>query len=74
MGTRHRGGIGFSYRPARLHRLAEFNPWNQFRGPINIKKYGLWSGVQTGVNTAEHSWSLPEQTGVNMYMYLVTWS
>jgi hypothetical protein len=36
MGTRHRGGIGFSYRPARLYRLAEFIPWNQCRGPINI--------------------------------------
>ncbi len=36
MGVRHRGGIGFSYRPARLHGLAEFIPWNQFRGPINI--------------------------------------
>ncbi len=36
MGARHRGGIGFSYRPARLHRLAEFIPWNQFRGPIHI--------------------------------------
>ncbi len=33
-----------------------------------------WSGVQTGVNTAEHSWSQPEQAGENMYMYLVTWS
>jgi hypothetical protein len=41
MGARHRGGIGFSYRPARLHRLAEFIPWNQCRGPINIYKYGL---------------------------------
>jgi hypothetical protein len=37
MGARHRGGIGFSYRPAMgLHRLAEFIPWHQFRGPINI--------------------------------------
>jgi hypothetical protein len=36
MGARHRGGIGFSYRPARLQRLAEFIPWNQFRGPINF--------------------------------------
>jgi hypothetical protein len=36
MRARHRGGIGFSYRPARLHRLAEFIPWNQCRGPINI--------------------------------------
>jgi hypothetical protein len=33
MGARHRGGIGFSYRPARL---AEFISWNRFRGPINI--------------------------------------
>ncbi len=29
-------GIGLSYRPARLHRLGELIPWNQFRGPINI--------------------------------------
>ncbi len=36
MGARHRGGIGFSYRPARLHRLAEFIPWHQFRSPRNI--------------------------------------
>jgi hypothetical protein len=36
MGARNRGGIALSYRPARLHRLAEFIPWNQFRGPINI--------------------------------------
>jgi hypothetical protein len=41
MGARNRGGIGLLYRPARLHRLAEFIPWNQFRGPINIKKYGI---------------------------------
>jgi hypothetical protein len=41
MGARHRGGIGFSYRPARLHRLAEFIPWNQFRGPINLKVRAL---------------------------------
>ncbi len=37
MGARNRGGIGLSYRPARLHRLAEFIPWNQFRGPIRLK-------------------------------------
>ncbi len=45
MGARNRGGIGLSYRPARLQRPAEFIPWNQFRGPINIWKYGLWHGV-----------------------------
>jgi hypothetical protein len=33
---RHRVGIGLSYRPARLHRLAEFIPWNRFLGSINI--------------------------------------
>jgi hypothetical protein len=36
MGARNRRGIGLSYRPARLHRLAELIPWNQFPGPINI--------------------------------------
>ncbi len=36
MGARNRGGIGFLYRPARLHRLAEFIPWNQFLGSINV--------------------------------------
>jgi hypothetical protein len=36
MGARNRGGIRLLYRTARLHRLAEFIPWNQFRGPINI--------------------------------------
>jgi hypothetical protein len=29
-------GIGLSYRPARLHRLAEFFPWNRFLGSINV--------------------------------------
>jgi hypothetical protein len=36
MGARNRGGRGLSYRPARLHRLAEFIPWNRFRGPIHV--------------------------------------
>jgi hypothetical protein len=36
MGARNRGGIGLSYRPASLHRLVKFIPWNQFRGPVNI--------------------------------------
>ncbi len=40
-GARNRGGRGLSYRPARLHRLAEFIPWNQFRGHRHVKKYGL---------------------------------
>jgi hypothetical protein len=40
MGARHREGIGLSYRPARLHRLAEFIPRNRFLGSINVKNKG----------------------------------
>jgi hypothetical protein len=36
MGARHRVGTGLSYRPARLHRLVEFMPWNRFLGSINV--------------------------------------
>ena len=43
MGARHRVGIGLSYRLARLHRLAEFIPWNRFLGSLNVYKYGLAS-------------------------------
>ncbi len=32
MGARNRVGIGLSYHPARLHRLAESIPWNRFLG------------------------------------------
>jgi hypothetical protein len=36
MGDRNREGKGLSYRPARLHRLAEFIPWNRFPGSLNV--------------------------------------
>ncbi len=36
MGARHRVGIGLSYRPARLHRLAELMPWHRFLGSIKV--------------------------------------
>jgi hypothetical protein len=36
MGARHRVGIGISYRPARLHRLAELMPENRFLGSIDV--------------------------------------
>ncbi len=36
VGARNRVGLGLSYRPARLHRLAEFIPWNRFLGSINV--------------------------------------
>jgi hypothetical protein len=34
MGGRNRVGIGLSYRPARLHSLAELVPWNRFLGSL----------------------------------------
>ncbi len=36
MGARIRVGIGLSYRPPRLHRLAESFPWNQFMGFLKV--------------------------------------
>ncbi len=40
MGARNRVGIGLTYRPARLHGLAEFIPWNRFLGSIMLKNAG----------------------------------
>jgi hypothetical protein len=37
-GTRNRVGIGLSYRPASLHRLAELIPWDRFLGSLKVKK------------------------------------
>ncbi len=47
MGARNRVGIGLSHRPAKLHRLSEFIPWNWFLRSLNIYKYRLrlhWLG------------------------------
>jgi hypothetical protein len=41
MGARKRVGIRLSYRPARLHRLAELIPWNRFLGSLKVKKFGF---------------------------------
>ncbi len=41
MGAIKRIGIGLSYRPARLLRLAESLPWNQFLGSLKVCKYRL---------------------------------
>jgi hypothetical protein len=49
MGARNQVGIGFSCRPARLHRLAESIPWNRFLGSIEVKKYRLCLFVTVGV-------------------------
>ncbi len=41
MGSRNRVGLGLSYRPARIHRLAESIPWNRFLGFLKNWKYRL---------------------------------
>jgi hypothetical protein len=46
IGARNRGGIEFSYRPARLHRLAEFIPWNRFLDSIKVQIYRLSTFLQ----------------------------
>jgi hypothetical protein len=38
MGARNREGIGLSYRPARLHRLAELMPWESIPRLIKTLK------------------------------------
>jgi hypothetical protein len=43
MWARNRKGIGLSYRPARLQRLAELTPWNRFLASIKVEKFGLSS-------------------------------
>ena len=42
MGARNRVGIGLSYRPAKLHSLAELVPWNRFLGFLKVLKFGFW--------------------------------
>jgi hypothetical protein len=37
--------VELSYRPARLHRLAESILWNRLLGSLNVYKYGLWAAV-----------------------------
>ncbi len=41
MGARNQVWIGFSYRPARLHRLEELIPRNRFLISLNVQKFGL---------------------------------
>jgi hypothetical protein len=35
---KNRVGIGFSYQPAKQHKLAESFPWNRFLGFLNVYK------------------------------------
>jgi hypothetical protein len=59
MGARNQVGIGLSYRPAKLPRLAEFVPWNQFLGSINVLKYRFF---RARTQDAIANWT-PESAG-----------
>jgi hypothetical protein len=51
--ARNQVGIVFSYRPARLHRLAESIPWNRFLGSIEVLKYRLCQSFSLNNFTTE---------------------
>ncbi len=67
MGARNRVGIGLSYRPARLHRLGEFIPGNQFLAPQTFKITGsglfiyVGVGFKTSLFMTLSSWSVKVQ-------------
>ncbi len=47
-----------TYRPARLHRLAESVPWNRFLGSLIVYKFGLSTVFQlAGTKTKDSSFS-----------------
>jgi hypothetical protein len=41
-GARNLVGVGLSYRPARLHRLAELIPLNRFLGSLKVHKHEIF--------------------------------
>jgi hypothetical protein len=66
MGASYRGGIGLTYRPARLHRLAEFIPGNRFLG---FKIRALDSRRYRGVRI-KSLLNLPEPVGSRKVQHL----
>ncbi len=50
MGSRNRVGTGLSYRPAKLHRLAESIRWNRFLGSSKVFYNRGMSGIPVVIN------------------------
>jgi hypothetical protein len=46
IGDKNRVGIGFSYQPAKQHKLAESFHWNRSLGFLNVYKFGLCTDIQ----------------------------
>ncbi len=67
-GARNRLGIWLSYRPARLHRMADLIPWNRFLlGSINVKN-GLRS---CPIQHIEHRKWIKLTIGTNIQLTLL---
>jgi hypothetical protein len=67
MGARNQVGIVFSYRAAaRLHRLAELIPWNQFLGSLKVLKYRFKEGedVLSDIRPEQNSIGMGRGRGV----------
>jgi hypothetical protein len=59
-GARNRIGTGLSYRPPKLHRLADLIPWNRFLGSLKVKKFGLcWYLSQNEIRHSVHEYLKP---------------
>ncbi len=71
MGVRNRVGIGFSYRPARLHSLAELNPWNRFLGSFKSLEIRALHRFYSTPWRENAGVSVPEQFTKLSYVYTV---
>jgi hypothetical protein len=58
MGARNRVGMGLSYRPARLHILADLIPWNRFLGSLKVSKFHGQDARHTVVWQRMENWFL----------------
>ncbi len=76
MGARNQVGIGLSYRPARLHMLAELIPWNRFVGSLEaypLKAYPLKWELQILTYTPLYDTLWSTYSGTEKYMYIYWW-
>ena len=65
MEARNQVGIGFSFRPARLHWLTESINWNQFLGPLKVYKF--WLRFRYIFGHLHHSLSFTENEALLLY-------
>jgi hypothetical protein len=64
---RNREGKGLSYRPARLHRMAEFIPWNRFLGLTFKNTVSADKRCKGGRGVGDESESVDMRHGLQKY-------